>query len=72
MGNDFAGYDFSGTALDNGTVTLPNDWKWLAQHFAEDYTLASTYPGEAWQRWDIHDDDTALEGHVPSSFVLTS
>jgi hypothetical protein len=67
MGNDFANYDFTGTTLDNGTITLPNDWLWLAQNFAEDYTLASEYPGAAWQRWDIHDDDAATEGHVPAS-----
>ncbi len=45
MGNDFAGYDFTGTALDNGTITLPTDWVWLANNFSEDYTLASTNPG---------------------------
>lgn len=66
MGNDFAGYDFTGTAAGNGTITLPTDWAWLAQHFAEDY--ASTYPGEAAMDWDIHDDNSATEGHVPSSF----
>jgi hypothetical protein len=67
MGNDFAGYDFTGTALGNGTITLPTDWPWLANHFAEDYTLGSTYPGSTPLRWDIHDDDTNAEGHVLAS-----
>ena len=68
LGNDFSGYDFSGTTLDNGTITLPNDWKWLAEHFAEDASLSgSAFQGAAAERWDIHDDDTAAEGHVSTS-----
>ena len=67
MGNDFAGYDFTGTTLHNGTITLPTDWVWLAQHFAEDYTLGSTFPGSTPMRWDIHDDQTNAEGHVLGS-----
>ena len=67
MGNDFAGYDFTGTALDNGTITLPTDWPWLANHFAEDYTLGSTYPGATPMRWDIHDGQDNSEGHVLAS-----
>ena len=64
MGNDFAGYDFTGTALDNGTITLPTDWAWLANHFAEDFTLGSTFPGPRPMRWDIHDGQDNSEGHV--------
>ena len=67
MGNDFAGYDFSGTALGNGTISLPADWEWLARHFAEDYTLGSTYPGATPMRWDIHDGQDNSEGHVLAS-----
>lgn len=67
MGNDFAGYDFTGTATGTNTITLPTDWVWLAKHFAEDYTLGSTYPGSTPMRWDIHDDTTNAEGHVLSS-----
>ena len=56
LGNDYAG-------LNHPTVTLPTDWVWLAQHFAVDYSSSSTYLGSAPWRWDIHDDDTAAEGH---------
>jgi hypothetical protein len=67
MGNDFAGYDFTGTALANGTISLPADWAWLANHFSEDYTLGSTYPGSVPMRWDIHDGQDNSEGHVLAS-----
>jgi len=67
MGNDFAGYDFTGTALANGTISLPADWAWLANHFSEDYTLGSTYPGSVPMRWDIHDGQDNSEGHVAAS-----
>lgn len=67
MGNDFAGYDFTGTALANGTITLPTDWPWLANHFAEDFTLGSTFPGSTPMRWDIHDGQDNSEGHVAAS-----
>ncbi|HST16382.1 MAG TPA: hypothetical protein VLK36_01855 [Gaiellaceae bacterium] len=61
------GLDFSG--LGHPTVTLPDDWAWLAQHFAVDDSLTgSNFPGAAASRWDIHDDDAATEGHVASSF----
>ncbi len=71
MGNDFAGYDFSGTASGTSTISMPADWPWLASHFAEDYTLGSTYPGATPNRWDIHDDTTAAEGHVATSGCTT-
>ncbi len=60
LGNDYAG-------LNMPTVTLPNDWVWLADHFAVDYSTTSTYLGSAPNRWDIHDDDLATEGHVAAS-----
>jgi hypothetical protein len=64
LGNDFAGYN-------HPTVTLPDDWQWLAQHFAVDDSLTgSNFPGAASMRWDIHDDDLATEGHVPTSFCV--
>jgi hypothetical protein len=64
LGNDFAGYG-------HPTVTLPDDWAWLAQHFAVDDSLTgSNFPGAASMRWDIHDDDLATEGHVPASFCV--
>lgn len=62
LGNDFAG-------LNHPTVTLPDDWAWLAQNFAEDNSIdGSNYPGAAAMRWDIHDDSLATEGHVATSF----
>src|SRR5581483_1663690 len=57
----------TGTLLGNGTITLPNDWGWLADHFAMDNSLQSTYPGSVPMRWDIHDDELTTEGHVSSS-----
>jgi hypothetical protein len=65
LGNDFAGI------APNNTVTLPDDWAWLAQHFAVDDSLTgSNFPGAAASRWDIHDDDANTEGHVASSFCV--
>ena len=62
FGNDFASYG-------RPTVTLPDDWAWLAQHLAVDDSLTgSNSPGAAANRWDIHDDGLATEGHVASSF----
>ena len=64
------GLDFAG--LGRPTVTLPDDWAWLAQHFAVDDSLTgSNFPGAAASRWDIHDDDLATEGHVATSFCTT-
>ena len=64
LGLDFAGYG-------HPTVTLPDDWAWLAQHFAVDDSLTgSNFPGAASTRWDIHDDMTNSEGHVASSFCV--
>ncbi len=57
------------TALGHPTVTLPDDWNWLATHMAVDDSLTgSNFPGAAAMRWDIHDDDLTTEGHVASSF----
>ncbi len=72
LGNDYATYDRTGpgdpAVVDgNGNIVLPDSWAWLAEHFAEDYSLASTYPGATPYRWDIHDDQTNVEGHVASS-----
>ena len=65
LGNDFAGL------APNDTVTLPDDWAWLAQHFAVDDSLTgSNFPGAAASRWDIHDDMTNSEGHVATSFCV--
>ena len=65
FGNDFAGYN-------HPVVTLPDDWAWLAQHLAVDYSLTgSNAPGAAASRWDIHDDNLTTEGHVSSSFCTT-
>ena len=62
FGNDFASYG-------HPTVTLPDDWNWLATHLAVDDSLTgSNSPGAAANRWDIHDDDATTEGHVASSF----
>jgi hypothetical protein len=63
------GLDFAG--LGHPTVTLPDDWAWLAQHFAVDDSLTgSNFPGAAASRWDIHDDMTNSEGHVATSFCV--
>jgi len=49
LGNNFAGM------APNDTVTLPNDWVWLATHFALEQGAAPVRPGQAAYRWDIHD-----------------
>jgi hypothetical protein len=67
LGQNWAG-------LGHPTVTLPDDWKWLQDHFAIDASpLGSQSPGAAgslygFNRWDIHDDDLNTEGHTTSSF----
>ena len=67
LGQNWAG-------LGHATVTLPDDWAWLQDHFAIDASpLGSQSPGAAgskygFNRWDIHDDNLATEGHVASSF----
>ncbi len=64
LGNDYSGIKAG------DVVTLPDDWAWLAQHFAVDYShtlTTETFLGSAPQRWDIHDDDTAAEGHSADS-----
>jgi hypothetical protein len=66
FGNDFAGYG-------RPTVTLPDDWAWLAQHLAVDSSLTgSNAPGAAAMRWDIHDDDLTTEGHTAGSFCTST
>jgi len=73
LGNNFApansGIDFSGTVANDGvTVTLPDDWTWLANHFANDDTIAgSNFPGATPMRWDIHDDQSTAENHSATS-----
>jgi hypothetical protein len=64
LGNDFTG-------LGRPTVTLPDDWAWLADHFAVDSSLTgSNFPGAAAARWDIHDDQSAAENHTDTSFCV--
>jgi len=48
------GNNFSGMAP-NDTVTLPNDWTWLAQHFSVEQGAFTQIPGAVSHRWDIHD-----------------
>ena len=67
LGQNWAG-------LGHPTVTLPDDWAWLQDHFAVDASpLGSQGPGAAgslygFNRWDIHDDNLTTEGHTSSSF----
>jgi hypothetical protein len=75
LGNNFAspgsGIDFSGTATHTSTITLPDDWAWLANNFAVDDTIAgSNFPGATPMRWDIHDDQLATENHTLTSICL--
>jgi len=76
LGNNFApansGIDFSGTVANDGvTVTLPDDWAWLANNFANDDTLTgSNHPGATPWRWDIHDDQSTAENHSPASICI--
>ena len=49
LGNNFAGM------APSDTVTLPDDWVWLAEHFAVEQASTSARPGQAAYRWDIHD-----------------
>jgi hypothetical protein len=61
------GLDFAG--LGRPTVTLPDDWAWLADHFAVDASdTGSNFPGAAAARWDIHDDQATTENHTDTSF----
>jgi hypothetical protein len=46
------------------TVTLPNDWSTLATALATDANPADANPA---MRWDIHDNETDVEGHVLGS-----
>jgi hypothetical protein len=76
LGNNFApansGIDFSQTAAHDGvTVTLPDDWAWLAMHFANDDTIAgSNFPGATPWRWDIHDGQSEAENHSAASICI--
>ena len=64
LGQNWANLDFTGTVLRNGTVTLPDDWSWLANKFALDTTPAgSASPGAAAADWDIHDDNSPTVGN---------
>lgn len=66
LGNDFAGYN-------HPVVTLPDDWAWLANHFAMDSSpTGSSFGGAAAMRWDIHDDNLTTEGHTDGSFCLST
>ena len=66
--------NWSGLAPNN-TVTLPDDWKWLQDHFAMDASpLGSQSPGAAgslygFNRWDIHDDNATTEGHTSTQLL---
>lgn len=50
--------------IGKSSVTLPNDWPLLAGKLATDSNPQDANPAN---RWDIHDDELATEGHVPSS-----
>jgi len=53
-------FDFAGR-----TWTFPGttDWSDLAHMLATDTNAMSTSPGDAWYRWDIHDNNATDEGH---------
>jgi hypothetical protein len=44
----------------NGNLVLPDQWATLAQQLAGDANASDATP---WMRWDIHDDQSAAEGH---------
>ena len=53
LGNDFAGID------PDNSITLPDDWAFLAGKFGvDDYAANGGRPGSGSMRWDIHDDNT--------------
>ena len=53
LGNDFAGID------PDNSITLPDDWAFLASKFGvDDYAANGGRPGSGSMRWDIHDDNT--------------
>ena len=59
MGNNFYGI------FSNNSVTLPADWRALADKFAFDSDpAAGGVPGSAWDRWDIHDDQSTYSNHA--------
>lgn len=47
----------------NYTFPGTSDWSNLAHMLATDTNAASTSPGSAWYRWDIHDNNAQDEGH---------
>jgi hypothetical protein len=56
-------------SLGKATVTLPDDWAWLASHFASDKT--NNAPGSTPWRWDIHDDQSTGDGLFGIGGLLT-
>jgi hypothetical protein len=59
LGNDFAGID------PDNSITLPDDWGFLASKFAVDDNDANGgRPGSGAMRWDIHDDNSVASNHA--------
>lgn len=59
LGNDFAGID------PDNSITLPDDWSFLASKFGvDDYAANGGRPGSGSMRWDIHDDNTVASNHA--------
>ena len=59
LGNDFAGID------PDNSITLPDDWAFLAGKFGvDDYAANGGRPGSGSMRWDIHDDNTTASNHA--------
>ena len=59
LGNDFAGID------PDNSITLPDDWAFLASKFGvDDYAANGGRPGSGSMRWDIHDDNTTASNHA--------
>ncbi len=59
LGNDFAGID------PDNSITLPDDWAFLASKFAvDDYAATGGRPGSAAWRWDIHDNQLPDANHA--------
>ena len=59
LGNDFAGID------PDNSITLPDDWAFLASKFGvDDYAANGGRPGRGSMRRDIHDDNTPASNHA--------
>ena len=59
LGNDFAGID------PDDSITLPDDWAFLASKFGvDDYAASGGVPGRSAMRWDIHDDASTASNHA--------